>query len=240
MLEQSTATCGLRMSERAQQTQPAQPEGQVCPTPTSSIGHRLPDLLAPNLRVVFVGTAAGKRSAELGHYNAGHGNRFWRTLHEVRLTPRRFKPAEFGDLLALGIGLTDMSKLGAGMDRQLARHEFNRDRLAETIRCCRPRAIAFNGKKAASIWLGRKRTEAVSYGRQPPALPDFPTSSSCHPPQVPRAPAGASPPGTRSPSGSTGHGPGKANRADRRPAPYRTPFSASSTEMPSFSSPSSR
>jgi len=123
---------------------------------------------------VFVGTAAGKRSAELGHYYAGRGNRFWRTLHEVRLTPRRFKPAEFSDLLALGIGLTDMSKLGAGMDRQIARHEFNRDRLVETIRGYRPRAIAFNGKKAASVWLGRKRTEAISYDRQPPTLPDFP------------------------------------------------------------------
>src|SRR5512145_1174339 len=29
------------------------------------VGHRLPDLLAPDLRVIFVGTAAGKRSAEL-------------------------------------------------------------------------------------------------------------------------------------------------------------------------------
>jgi TDG/mug DNA glycosylase family protein len=174
MMLRSMATCGLQMPERAQQTERAQVEGEGWPTPESSIGHRLPDLLAPNLRVVFVGTAAGKRSAELGHFYAGHGNRFWRTLHEVRLTPRRFKPAEFGDLLALGIGLTDMSKLGAGMDRQIARHEFNRDRLVETIRGYRPRAIAFNGKKAASIWLGRKRSEAVSYGRQPPALPDFP------------------------------------------------------------------
>ena len=67
-----------------------------------------------------------------------------------------------------------MSKLGAGMDRQIAKHEFNRDRFVETIRCYRPRAIAFNGKKAASIWLGRKRTEAISYGRQPPMMPDFP------------------------------------------------------------------
>ena len=88
-------------------------------------GHKLPDLLAPDLRVIFVGTAAGKRSAELGHYYAGRGNRFWRTLHEVGLTPRLFEPREFRDLLALGIGLTDMSKLGAGMDHQIAKHEFD-------------------------------------------------------------------------------------------------------------------
>jgi G:T/U-mismatch repair DNA glycosylase len=68
--------------------------------------HKLPDLLAPNLRVIFVGTAAGKRSAEFGHYYAGRGNRFWRTLHEVGLTPRLFEPGEFRALLALGIGHT--------------------------------------------------------------------------------------------------------------------------------------
>jgi len=78
--------------------------------------HKLPDLLAPNLRVVFVGTAAGRHSAEVGAYYAGRGNRFWPTLREIGLTPRLFEPREFRDLLALGIGLTDMSKLRAGMD----------------------------------------------------------------------------------------------------------------------------
>ena len=78
------ATCGLQMPERARQAERAHVEGEGWPTPESSIGHRLPDLLLPDLRVVFVGTAAGKRSAELGHYYAGRGNRFWRTLHEVR------------------------------------------------------------------------------------------------------------------------------------------------------------
>ena len=115
----------------------------------------LPDLLAPNLRVVFVGTAAGKRSAELGHYYAGRGNRFWRRLHEVGLTPRCFEPREFRDLLALGIGLTDMSKLGYGMDHQVAKHEFDPEQFEANVRRYSPRAIAFTSKKAAGIWLGR-------------------------------------------------------------------------------------
>src|SRR5215475_6627174 len=91
------------------------------------VQHKLPDLLAPNLRVIFVGTAAGRRSAELGHYYAGRGNRFWRTLHEMGLTPRLFEPREFRELLPLGIGLTDMSKLGCGMDRDVKTHEFDPD-----------------------------------------------------------------------------------------------------------------
>jgi TDG/mug DNA glycosylase family protein len=54
------------------------------------VDHKLADLLATDLRVVFVGTAAGRRSAALGHYYAGRGNRFWRTLFDIGLTPRRF------------------------------------------------------------------------------------------------------------------------------------------------------
>jgi TDG/mug DNA glycosylase family protein len=162
------------MSERAQQAERVQAEGQDCPTPQSAIQHALGDLLAPNLRVVFVGTAAGKRSAAPRHYHAGRGDRFWRTLHEVRLTPRHFKPGEACDLLGLGIGLTDMSRLGSHADGDRPGRAFDAERFVATVRHWRPRAIAFNGKKAASIWLGRKRTATMTYGRQPPMLADFP------------------------------------------------------------------
>jgi TDG/mug DNA glycosylase family protein len=42
----------------------------------------LEDLLAPGLSIVFCGTGAGRRSAELKAYYAGRGNRFWPTLFE--------------------------------------------------------------------------------------------------------------------------------------------------------------
>jgi TDG/mug DNA glycosylase family protein len=136
--------------------------------------HKLPDILAPNLRVVFVGTAAGKRSAELGYYYAGRGNRFWRTLHEIGLTPRLLAPAEFQDLLALGIGLTDMSKLGSGMDHHVSADTFDPNRFEAVVRSYRPRAIAFTSKRAASVWLRTSGTRIIAYGRQPPAVSDFP------------------------------------------------------------------
>ena len=53
----------------------------------------LPDVLAPGLRAVFCGTAAGTKSAIAGAYYAGPGNKFWPTLHAIGLTPRRFAPA---------------------------------------------------------------------------------------------------------------------------------------------------
>src|SRR5262245_40860419 len=81
--------------------------------------HRLPDMLREGLRLVFVGTAASTRSAAVGHYYAHPGNRFWSALHEAGLTPRRYQPGEFEQLLPLGIGFTDLNKSEAGMDHQL-------------------------------------------------------------------------------------------------------------------------
>lgn len=80
--------------------------------PTLSF-HRLPDQLREGLRLVFVGTAASTRSAELGHYYAHPGNRFWRAIHAAGITPRRYQPGEFAALLELGIGFTDLSKSDA-------------------------------------------------------------------------------------------------------------------------------
>jgi len=53
------------------------------------VSHALPDLLRPNLDVVFVGTAAGRYSAALGAYYARPSNLFWPTLHKVGLTSLR-------------------------------------------------------------------------------------------------------------------------------------------------------
>lgn len=127
---------------------------------------KLPDLLQPGLRIVFVGTAAGRRSAEVGAYYAGRGNRFWHTLHDTGLTPRRLEPTDFRDLLALGIGLTDLCKSQAGMDRDITRGGYDVGRFNDVMRLYAPRAIAFTSKRAGSIYL-RKPTRLISYGEQP-------------------------------------------------------------------------
>jgi TDG/mug DNA glycosylase family protein len=134
---------------------------------------RLPDQLDHGLRLVFVGTAAGQRSADLGHYYAHPGNRFWRTIHDVGLTPRRYQPHEFPDLLALGIGFTDMCKRGAGMDHEALKAGVDVAAFAEKIRRYRPTTIAFTSKKAASLFYGRPTT-VIALGRQQPPLDDFP------------------------------------------------------------------
>lgn len=68
----------------------------------------LPDVLAPGLKVVFVGINPGLYSAATGHHFARPGNRFWPTLHLSGFTPRLFRPSEQMELLMLGIGLTNI------------------------------------------------------------------------------------------------------------------------------------
>jgi double-stranded uracil-DNA glycosylase len=122
----------------------------------------LPDILAPGLRLVVCGSAAGTRSAELGAYYAGPGNRFWGMLHRVGLTPTLLAPAEFRSVLAHGIGLTDIVKTAFGPDSGLRPADFDREGLRRRIELFQPRILAFNGKRSASSFLG----EAVVYGYQ--------------------------------------------------------------------------
>jgi double-stranded uracil-DNA glycosylase len=133
---------------------------------------RLPDQLRPNLRLVFVGTAAGQMSADLGHYYAHPSNRFWRTIHAVGLTARLYQPHEFPALLDLGIGFTDMCKHGAGMDHLALKAGVDVAAFAAKMRRYQPATIAFTSKKAASLFFG-KPTPTIALGRQA-ALDDFP------------------------------------------------------------------
>jgi TDG/mug DNA glycosylase family protein len=128
---------------------------------------RLPDQLQHGLRLVFVGTAASERSAELGHYYAHPRNRFWRTLHEVGLTPRRYRPHEFPALLDLGIGFTDLCKQGTGMDHVALKAGVDVAGFIAKMRRYQPATIAFTSKKAASLFYGEPTTK-IALGRQKP------------------------------------------------------------------------
>jgi double-stranded uracil-DNA glycosylase len=123
----------------------------------------LPDILRQGLRIVFCGTAAGAVSAARGAYYAGPGNRFWSILHRIGLTPRQLQPEEFPLLPQFGIGLTDIAKHVSGADSDLPANAFDPTGLAARIRTVRPEVLAFNGKKAASLFLGLAGAQ-ISYG----------------------------------------------------------------------------
>ena len=120
-------------------------------------------MLAPGLRVVFCGTAAGETAARVGAPYAGPGNRFWCVLHEVGLTPRELAPLEFRKLPRWGIGLTDVAKHAVGGDSTLVAADFDGPAVVEKVERYRPEVLAFVGKRAAREVLGRKTS---TYGEQ--------------------------------------------------------------------------
>ena len=131
----------------------------------------IPDSVAPGLRVIFCGTALGAASHRAKAYYAGPGNKFWPTLHEIGLTPRRLEPSEYPELLEYGIGLTDLCKTRSGSDAAVGVGGFDPPRLVELLALTQPGWIAFNSKRAAKEALGVKR---VDYGPHPTGLGGVP------------------------------------------------------------------
>jgi double-stranded uracil-DNA glycosylase len=131
------------------------------------MGEVLPDVLAPNLKLVFCGTAAGNESARQGAYYAHPGNKFWRTLYQVGLTPRQLASTEFMMVLNYGIGLTDLAKFVSGNDDQLKPADFDVVAIEGKIAQLQPHAFAFTSKNAGSIFY---RSKKIKLGRQPEPL----------------------------------------------------------------------
>lgn len=117
----------------------------------------LPDVLTPDLAVVFCGSAPGRVSARRGAYYAGPGNRFWATLHAVGLTPRQLAPQEFRELPRYGLGLTDLCQHASGADAELPRDADDAAALAAKIGRSRPDWLAFVGRRPAKVFLGLTR-----------------------------------------------------------------------------------
>jgi double-stranded uracil-DNA glycosylase len=132
------------------------------PSPPQIDAPILPDVLRPRLRLVFCGTAAGKRSAEEGAYYAHPGNLFWRALFQAGLTPRLLTPAEFPLLSEFGIGLTDLAKRHSGNDDELPADAFDVPGLLSKIDMYAPGVLAFTSKNAARAVLGPR----LHYGVQ--------------------------------------------------------------------------
>lgn len=121
----------------------------------------LPDVLERGLKVVFCGTAVSEHSAQRGAYYAGTGNRFWDILAQTGLTPHRFSPEQYPSLLKFRIGLTDLVKGRSGQDVKLSVGDFDVSGFRAKIEKYAPKAVGFNGKKAAQLFLA---SPSVEYG----------------------------------------------------------------------------
>lgn len=123
-------------------------------------GSRLKDVVAPNLRALFVGINPGLRSAALGHNFAGKGNPFWRLLFAAGLTDRSVSPEEEGELLAYGLGITNVCARPSRSAAELSRAELaaGAKQLQRRVRRYRPRAVVFVGLTIYKQIFGREAT----------------------------------------------------------------------------------
>jgi TDG/mug DNA glycosylase family protein len=129
----------------------------------------IPDVVAPNLAVLFCGINPGLYSAATGHHFARPGNRFWPALHLSGFTPRLLKPAEQDTLLDWGLGVTNVVARATARADELTADELRAGarRLATLAERYTPRFIAVVGVSAYRTGFDRPQ---ATIGEQPETL----------------------------------------------------------------------
>jgi TDG/mug DNA glycosylase family protein len=144
------------------------------PTPAeiaAARGRTVPDIIAPGLRVLFVGINPSLYSAAVGHHFARPGNRFWPTLHAARFTDCLLHPSEGRLLLARGYGISNIADPATATADELSDEELRAGarRLARKVKRYRPAVVAFLGVTAYRTAFGRP---GAKLGRQDERIGD--------------------------------------------------------------------
>lgn len=137
--------------------------------PSHPAQQAVPDLVGPNLRVLFCGINPGTLSGELGLHFARPGNRFWKLLCAGGFTECVLSPSEQHSLPELGIGITNLVARVTAAASELSASELRRGAalLEQKVELLRPRCVAVVGMQAYRTAL--LRPKAV-IGRQPETL----------------------------------------------------------------------
>ena len=128
------------MSERARRA--------AAPPPAAASA--VPDVLGPDLSVVFCGINPGFVSDAAKAHFANPRNDFWRLLHAAGFTSRLYTPDEQFEVLDEGIGLTNAAPRTTRGSGDLRRADFAgaAERLEQLALELQPGWIAFVGKEA--------------------------------------------------------------------------------------------
>jgi TDG/mug DNA glycosylase family protein len=126
----------------------------------------LPDILAPGLALVFLGSNPSIRASETGHYYAHPGNRFYPLLFTSGLTFRRLMPEEDTLLPTFGIGLTDLHGCPSRRADEVpdAVYRAGRERIVALLSRYQPRWLCCNGARVYQNLIGA--SGPVRYGQQ--------------------------------------------------------------------------
>jgi double-stranded uracil-DNA glycosylase len=128
-------------------------------------GKRVPDVIAPGLSVLFCGINPGLYSGAVRHHFARPGNRFWPALYRGGFTDRLLTAFEERELLACGLGITNLVERATAAADELSGDELQAGaaRLARKVRRHRPGFVAFLGVTAYRTAFDRPRARL---GRQ--------------------------------------------------------------------------
>jgi double-stranded uracil-DNA glycosylase len=132
-------------------------------------GGGIPDLVGPDLSVLFCGINPGRLSGELGLHFARAGNRFWKLLYAGGFTDHIFAPSEQAILPTLGVGITNLAERVTAAASELHRAELLAGaRVLETkVDYLRPRCVAVLGLGAYRTAFARP---TAVIGEQPERL----------------------------------------------------------------------
>lgn len=132
-------------------------------------GKTIPDIIAPNLRVLFCGINPGLYSGATGHHFARPGNRFWPALYAAGFTERLLSPAEERELLGHGYGITNIVQRATATAAELTNDELaiGGQHLIGIVQQYRPQVLAVLGISAYRMAFGRPR---AVIGQQPETI----------------------------------------------------------------------
>jgi len=119
----------------------------------AAAGKRVPDVIAPGLRVLLCGINPGLYSGATGHHFSRPGNRFWPALHRSGFTPEQIHPFEERRLLEYGLGITNFVNRATARADELDNHELrtSRTRLESKVRRFKPVWLALLGVTAYRV-----------------------------------------------------------------------------------------
>lgn len=125
----------------------------------AAAGKTVPDVIAPNLRVLFCGINPGLYTAAVGHHFARPGNRFWPALYKSGFTARLLSPFEEDGLLESGIGISNVVAHATATAAELTPGDFIRGGhdLTRKIKRYRPRVVAILGVGAYRLAFARPK-----------------------------------------------------------------------------------
>ncbi|KAL7782177.1 DNA glycosylase [Trichoderma afarasin] len=160
-------------SSSPQKKKRTRPKAGYAPPSTYAHLPELPDAVAPNLLVFFIGLNPGIETARSGHAYAHPSNLFWKLLFSSGVTPRPCRADEDRQMPELySLGLTNIVARPSRNGAELSKQEMDDgvSILEDKARKWRPESMCVVGKSIwESIWRVRHGSpvgKAFKYGWQ--------------------------------------------------------------------------